>query len=113
MKRQSRKEYAVPGDQAGNGAAGLYLEFLNLMANARSVLADLRKPKNCEAALSLEDGHPSTGSGQVPSTGSGQVPSTGSGQAFDEVYQLAADMGGMGPAAALRQGCRGGGRWYN
>ena len=44
------------------------------------LLLDLREPKNCEAALSLEDGHPSTSSGQ----------------AFDEVYQLAADMGGMG-----------------
>lgn len=36
------------------------------------LLLDLREPKNCEAALSLGDG------------------------TFDEVYQLAADMGGMG-----------------
>jgi len=36
------------------------------------LLLDLRKPENCRAALSLEDGK------------------------FDEVYQLAADMGGMG-----------------
>ena len=36
------------------------------------LLLDLREPENCEAALSLEDG------------------------TFDEVYQLAADMGGMG-----------------
>ena len=36
------------------------------------LLLDLREPQNCKAALSLEDG------------------------TFDEVYQLAADMGGMG-----------------
>ena len=36
------------------------------------LLLDLRDPENCKAALSLEDGR------------------------FDEVYQLAADMGGMG-----------------
>ncbi len=42
-------------------------------------LLDLRRPDNCWEALSL-----------------GRDPSTGSGQAFDEVYQLAADMGGMG-----------------
>lgn len=36
------------------------------------LLLDLREPENCEAALSLENG------------------------TFDEVYQLAADMGGMG-----------------
>ena len=36
------------------------------------LLLDLRKPENCEAALTLGDG------------------------TFDEVYQLAADMGGMG-----------------
>ena len=36
------------------------------------LLLDLREPDNCKAALSLEDG------------------------TFDEVYQLAADMGGMG-----------------
>jgi GDP-D-mannose 3',5'-epimerase len=42
-------------------------------------LLDLREPHNCWRALSL-----------------GRDPSTGSGQAFDEVYQLAADMGGMG-----------------
>ena len=36
------------------------------------LLLDLREPENCKAALSLEDG------------------------TFDEVYQLAADMGGMG-----------------
>jgi len=36
------------------------------------LLLDLRDPENCRAALSLEDGR------------------------FDEVYQLAADMGGMG-----------------
>jgi GDP-D-mannose 3',5'-epimerase len=43
------------------------------------LLLDLRKTENCEKAL-MVDGHPSTSSGQ----------------AFDEVYQLAADMGGMG-----------------
>ena len=36
------------------------------------LLLDLREPQNCQAALTLDDG------------------------AFDEVYQLAADMGGMG-----------------
>ena len=51
------------------------------------LLLDLREPGNCQAALTL-DGDPSTS----PSTGSGRR----SGQAFDEVYQLAADMGGMG-----------------
>lgn len=29
------------------------------------LLLDLREPENCKAALSLEDGDPSTGSGQV------------------------------------------------
>ena len=43
------------------------------------LLLDLREPHNCWEALNL-----------------GRDPSTGSGQAFDEVYQLAADMGGMG-----------------
>ena len=43
------------------------------------LLLDLREPHNCLAALTL-DGHPSASWGQV----------------FDEVYQLAADMGGMG-----------------
>jgi len=43
------------------------------------LLLDLREPHNCWKALNL-----------------GADPSTGSGQAFDEVYQLAADMGGMG-----------------
>jgi len=59
------------------------------------LLLDLRDPQNCRAALTLRqaqdrllpDGDPSTGS---PRLGSGQA-----GQAFDEVYQLAADMGGM------------------
>ena len=36
------------------------------------LLLDLREPENCKAALSVEDG------------------------TFDEAYQLAADMGGMG-----------------
>jgi nucleoside-diphosphate-sugar epimerase len=44
------------------------------------LLLDLREPENCEKALMVDGGHPSTSSGQ----------------AFDEVYQLAADMGGMG-----------------
>jgi GDP-D-mannose 3',5'-epimerase len=44
------------------------------------LLLDLREEENCQAALTLGDGHPSTGSGKT----------------FDEVYQLAADMGGMG-----------------
>jgi len=44
------------------------------------LLLDLRDPENCRQALTSPDGDPSTGSGQ----------------AFDEVYQLAADMGGMG-----------------
>jgi nucleoside-diphosphate-sugar epimerase len=51
------------------------------------LLLDLRDPENCRRALTLPDGDPSTGS---PRLGSGQA-----GQAFDEVYQLAADMGGM------------------
>ena len=29
------------------------------------LLLDLREPGNCEAALSLEDGHPSIGAGQA------------------------------------------------
>ena len=68
------------------------------------LLLDLREPENCKAALSLGDGHPSTspslrlGSVQAtgPSTSSGHRSGRRSGQAFDEVYQLAADMGGMG-----------------
>ena len=83
------------------------------------LLLDLREPENCKAALTLEDGHPSTSpwsSGTCPGPfvpcvlgpqdqGLGpqdqgrqvQGPRTeGSGQAFDGVYQLAADMGGMG-----------------
>jgi nucleoside-diphosphate-sugar epimerase len=51
------------------------------------LLLDLRKPENCEAALTV---------GQAPSTGGSTDSPRGSGQAFDEVYQLAADMGGMG-----------------
>ena len=43
------------------------------------LLLDLREPHNCWKALNL-----------------GADPLTGSGQAFDQVYQLAADMGGMG-----------------
>jgi GDP-D-mannose 3',5'-epimerase len=43
------------------------------------LLLDLREPHNCWQALSMR-----------------RDLSTGSGQAFDEVYQLAADMGGMG-----------------
>ena len=66
------------------------------------LLLDLREPENCKAALSLEDGHPSTSPslrlGSVQATGSGRR----SGQAFDEVYQLAADMGGMGLAGGRR-----------
>jgi nucleoside-diphosphate-sugar epimerase len=42
-------------------------------------LLDLREAHNCWEAVNL-----------------GRDPSTGSGQAFNEVYQLAADMGGMG-----------------
>ena len=54
------------------------------------LLLDLRAPQNCRAALTLDNGHPSTGPWYY-------VPRTKcSGQAFDEVYQLAADMGGMG-----------------
>jgi len=68
------------------------------------LLLDLREPESCRRALTLRqalrraqedpqgrllpDGDPSTG----PSASSGGP----SGQAFDEVYQLAADMGGMG-----------------
>lgn len=44
------------------------------------LVCDLRDPENCREALTLSDG----------------VPLTDSGQIFDEVYQLAADMGGMG-----------------
>ncbi|RLC90880.1 MAG: NAD-dependent dehydratase [Chloroflexi bacterium] len=43
------------------------------------LLLDLREAHNCWQALNL-----------------GRDPSTGSGQVFDQVYQLAADMGGMG-----------------
>jgi len=43
------------------------------------LLLDLREPQNCQAALSL-------GEGACPEPAEG----------FDEVYQLAADMGGMG-----------------
>ena len=73
------------------------------------LLLDLREPENCKAALTLEDGHPSTSpwsSGTCPGPfvlgpkdqgRQVQGPRTeGSGQAFDGVYQLAADMGGMG-----------------
>jgi len=53
-------------------------EFAETQANEFRLL-DLREAHNCWEALNL-----------------GRDPSTGSGQAFDEVYQLAADMGGMG-----------------
>jgi nucleoside-diphosphate-sugar epimerase len=53
-------------------------EFAPTQADEFLVL-DLREPHNCQQALAV-DGDPSTSSGQ----------------AFDEVYQLAADMGGMG-----------------
>ena len=62
------------------------------------LLLDLREPENCRAALALEGGHPSTS----PSTGSGRRSGRAFDDAspnktsFDEVYQLAADMGGMG-----------------
>jgi len=46
------------------------------------LLLDLREPENCKAALSLEDGTFDDASSNETS--------------FDEVYQLAADMGGMG-----------------
>ena len=48
------------------------------------LLLDLRELQSCRAALTLGEGHPATGPGQR------------SGRTFDEVYQLAADMGGMG-----------------
>ncbi len=51
------------------------------------LLLDLRKPEDCEAALTVK---------QAPSTGGSIDSPRGLGQAFDEVYQLAADMGGMG-----------------
>jgi len=51
------------------------------------LLLDLREPQNCRAALTL---------GGYPSTALRRSSGQGSGQAFDEVYQLAADMGGMG-----------------
>lgn len=51
------------------------------------LLPDLREPQNCRAALTLRQAQGRLLSGH---------PSAGSGQAFDEVYQLAADMGGMG-----------------
>jgi len=53
-------------------------EFAEMQAD-EFLLLDLREPHNCWEALNL-----------------GADPSTGSGQAFDEVYQLTADMGGMG-----------------
>ena len=58
------------------------------------LLLDLREPQNCRAALTrtgtvrVGDGHPSRGFRQAQPDGSGQT--------FDEVYQLAADIGGMG-----------------
>jgi len=51
------------------------------------LLLDLREAHNCWQALNL---------GRDPSTGGSTDSPRGSGQAFDEVYQLAADMGGMG-----------------
>ncbi len=35
------------------------------------LLLDLREPQNCRAALTLDDGHPSTSSGQAEEQGSG------------------------------------------
>jgi GDP-D-mannose 3',5'-epimerase len=46
------------------------------------LLLDLREPENCRAALTLDDGTFDDASSNETS--------------FDEVYQLAADMGGMG-----------------
>ena len=60
------------------------------------LLLDLREPQNCKAALTLTDGHPSTRLRQDFGELSRAAQPDGSGQAFDEVYQLAADMGGMG-----------------
>jgi len=51
-------------------------------------LIDLRDPQNCRQALMLRQAQ-----GRLLPVGD---PSTGSDKAFDEVYRLAADMGGMG-----------------
>jgi nucleoside-diphosphate-sugar epimerase len=81
VKRLKREGYWVRGVDIKEH------EFAPTQAD-EFLLLDLREPQNCKAALTLSDGHPST----RLRLGSGQ----GSGQAFDEVYQLAADMGGMG-----------------
>jgi nucleoside-diphosphate-sugar epimerase len=52
------------------------------------LLLDLRDPENCRRALSLDQA-------QDRSRRDGES-GPGCGQSFDEVYQLAADMGGMG-----------------
>ena len=73
VKKLKREDYWVRGVDIKEH------EFAPTQAD-EFLLLDLREPQNCRAALTLGDGDPSTGSGQ----------------AFDEVYQLAADMGGMG-----------------
>ncbi len=70
------------------------------------LLLDLREPQNCQAALTLRqaqgrllpDGDPSTALRRGSGQGSGQAFDNASSNKtpFDEVYQLAADMGGMG-----------------
>jgi len=66
VKKLKREGYWVRGVDIK------YPEFAPTQAD-EFLLLDLRDPRNCRAALTLPDG-----------------------QTFDEVYQLAADMGGMG-----------------
>ncbi len=66
VKKLKREGYWVRGVDIK------YPEFAPTQAD-EFLLLDLRDPRNCQAALTLPDG-----------------------QTFDEVYQLAADMGGMG-----------------
>jgi len=66
VKKLKREGYWVRGVDIK------YHEFAPTQAD-EFLLLDLREPENCRQALTLPDGNP-----------------------FDEVYQLAADMGGMG-----------------
>jgi len=66
IKKLKREGYWVRGVDIK------YHEFAPTQAD-EFLLLDLREPENCQRALTLPDGNP-----------------------FDEVYQLAADMGGMG-----------------
>jgi len=74
VKKLKREGYWVRGvdiKERQSRGPGTGHEFAPTAAD-EFLLLDLREPQNCRAALSLED------------------------STFDEVYQLAADMGGMG-----------------